>query len=93
MDHHFIKLIKNIKKIWKTHGFNCYSQFETVILLETSKWQKNPDNDPKQQYFIELLQRIRNGIFDEKSEKDWKFLLERKRLLDRFDEFKDAKCC
>ena len=73
-----------------THGYNCYLEFKTVILLETSERQKNPDNDPKQQHFIDLLLRCRNGIFNEQTVLDWKFLLERQALPKHEEEFKDA---
>lgn len=78
------------KKDLETHGYNCYQQFTTVIVLEVSERQKNLDNDPKQQYFIDLLLRLRNGIYDQKSEEDWKFLLQRQSLPNRLEEFKDA---
>jgi hypothetical protein len=49
---------RKVQKDLETHGYNCYLQFKTVIVLEVS--EKNPDNDPKQQHFIDLLLRIRN---------------------------------
>ena len=45
---------------------------------------------PKTTIFIDLLIRIRNGVFDNKSEADWKFLLERQISPNRIEEFKDA---
>jgi ATP-dependent exoDNAse (exonuclease V) alpha subunit len=78
------------KEDLSTKGFDCYQQFKTVIVLEVSERQKNPDNDPKQEYFINLLIRIRNGIYDELSERDWQFLLERQALPNRLEKFKDA---
>ena len=64
---------KKIQNDLETHGYHCYLPIKTVIVLDASERQKNPDNDPKQQHFIDLLLRIRNGIFDNKSEQDWKF--------------------
>jgi ATP-dependent DNA helicase PIF1 len=78
------------QKDFATHGYNCYLQFKTVILLETSERQKNPDNDPNQQRFIDLLLRLRNGVFNAETELDWKFLLQRQVLPRHEEEFKEA---
>ena len=34
------------KEDLSSKGFDCYQQFKTVIVLEVSERQKNPDNDP-----------------------------------------------
>ncbi|RNA10969.1 ATP-dependent DNA helicase PIF1 [Brachionus plicatilis] len=48
------------------------------------------DNDIDQKRFIEILERLRNAINDEKTIDDWNFLLKRKVAPCHEEEFKDA---
>jgi hypothetical protein len=71
-------------------GFICYREFKIVILLEQIERQKNDENDPKQAYFVKLLSRLQNGINDEQTADDWKFLLQQKITPALLENFKDA---
>jgi hypothetical protein len=71
-------------------GFICYREFNKMVLLEQIERQKNDENDPKQEYFVQLLSRLRNGISDEKTVDDWKFLMQQKMTPVLLEQFKDA---
>jgi len=51
-----------------------YTNFDKVIILESLMRQTNPDNDPDQAHFMELLPRLRNG---ESTREDWELLIKR----------------
>ena len=57
-------------------GLTCYLQFDKAICLQVSQRQRNDDEDANQEYFIQLLKRLREGMIDQKKTyDDWKFLL------------------
>jgi hypothetical protein len=71
-------------------GYDCYLQFNFVIFLDVSVRQQNLNNDPDQEQFIRVLARLRDGINDEETVNDWKFLLKRIVKPNLLEEFKDA---
>ncbi|RNA33424.1 ATP-dependent DNA helicase PIF1, partial [Brachionus plicatilis] len=73
-----------------TQAYSNYLKFDKVICLEKTVRQQNLDNDPDQEYFLKLLPRIRDGVFDDKSINDWKFLLKREVKPNMETAFKDA---
>jgi ATP-dependent DNA helicase PIF1 len=79
------------KSALSLHGLNCYKQFENAIALQVSQRQTNETNDPDQEYFIQLLKRLREGMIDdEKTLEDWKFLLKNKVTPNKLLEFENA---
>lgn len=58
--------------------------------MKTIVRQQSNDDDLDQKKFIEILQRIRNGVNDDKTIEDWKFLLKREIKPNNLDEFVDA---
>ena len=79
------------KTTMASHGLNCYQQFKHAICLEVCERQKNDLNDPDQEYFIEMLKRIRSGCLDlEQNAKDWNFILKNQISPSNQEEFKDA---
>ena len=68
-------------------GFDLYQKFLTVVKLKQVVRQQNPNNCPKQQHFIELLDRLRDG---ECTLDDWKLLLERTPTPERIIQFENA---
>ncbi|CAF0925416.1 unnamed protein product, partial [Brachionus calyciflorus] len=60
------------------------------IRLEKTVRQQNINNDSDQEKFIKLLTRIRDGVFDNESFNDWKFLLKREANPNKLSNFKEA---
>ena len=48
------------------HGLNCYKQFVHAICLNKCERQQNLNNDSRQEYFIQFLSRLRDGLLDDK---------------------------
>jgi hypothetical protein len=61
-----------------------------VIFLDKSVRQQNLKNDPDQERFINVLSRIRDGLNEDETENDWKFLLKRLVKPNLLEEFQDA---
>ena len=79
------------KSVISSHGLNCYKQFQHAICLEKSERQQNLNNDPDQEYFIKLLNRLRCGMTNlQQNLLDWTFLLKNQIKPNRNEEFKDA---
>jgi len=68
-------------------GFIAYDIFDKVIILESVMRQTNPDNDPGQAHFMELLPRLRNG---ESTKEDWELLIKRIPTQTNLKEFEGA---
>ncbi|RNA07297.1 ATP-dependent DNA helicase pif1, partial [Brachionus plicatilis] len=66
-------------------GFKAYSQFKIVVKLEVER--QKTSNDIRQQKFIELLPRCRNG---ENTVEDWQLLLENSVSPTNIQKFSDA---
>ncbi len=79
------------KSLLASHGLNCYRNFKIVIRLEQSERQKNANNDPNQEYFINMLLRLRNmDASDSQLEDDWKFILKNVETPESLSRFADA---
>jgi ATP-dependent DNA helicase PIF1 len=79
------------KSLLATHGLQCYQQFKYAIRLQVSQRQQNNDNDLNQEYFIQLLARLRDGMLDdEQTYHDWKFLLKNEITPSNLPEFQEA---
>ncbi|CAF0924316.1 unnamed protein product [Brachionus calyciflorus] len=73
-----------------THCYDCYQQFHKAICLKTIVRQLSNDYDLDQKKFIEISERLRNGVNDDKTIEDWKFLLKREIKPNNLEEFVDA---
>ena len=73
------------------HGLNCYKQFVHAICLNKCERQQNLNNDSRQEYFIQFLSRLRDGLLDDKKTyEDWQFLLQNVVTPQKLIEFADA---
>jgi len=77
-------------KLLQTAGFEVYQHFKVAITLNQCHRQQNLDNDTDQSTFINVLGRLRDGVFDEKSIEDWKFLLKNQVSPSKLEQFTDA---
>jgi ATP-dependent DNA helicase PIF1 len=72
-------------------GLTAYMQFDKAICLQVSQRQRNENQDPDQEYFIQMLKRLRDGMTDDnRTLEDWKFLLRNSVTNEKLIEFKDA---
>ncbi|CAF0956150.1 unnamed protein product [Brachionus calyciflorus] len=71
-------------------GYEADKQFDKAIWLKVMMRQQSLDSDIDQLKFLELLERLRNGVNDDKTIDDWKFLLKRQVQPIKQDEFSDA---
>ncbi|CAF1035540.1 unnamed protein product [Brachionus calyciflorus] len=71
-------------------GYEAYKQFDKAFWLKVMIRQQSLDSDIGQLKFIELLERLRNGVNDDKTMDDWKFLLKRQLQPLNQAEFSDA---
>lgn len=78
---------QTIKTGFSFKGFEAYKMFKTAVKFKKMVRQQNLTNCPKQQKFIELLARLRNG---ESTVDDWKLLLERSTTPEKLRNFENA---
>lgn len=70
-------------------GLALYKAFNYAVKLNVCVRQQI-DNDPNQQYFINLLPRIRNAVNDQNTINDWCFLLKNEFTIEKAKNFSNA---